>query len=130
MSPPIYCMTIMRMCLTRPGTCGLPSRPARHSGISLPSRVRFIAQGLEFDNAAWEGTGHVDVDFGLDTPFLHEELQLTSEAEQRVRANVARLVDFTNKIDQNCGTNGRLLWSDSETDNLAQKLIARLQKVQ
>jgi hypothetical protein len=95
-----------------------------------PSRVRFAVQGTEFDDNAWEGTGHIDIDFGLDTPFLYEDLQLTTENEQHVRANVARLVDFTSKIDRNAGTNSRLLWSDSETDNLAQKLIARLQKVQ
>jgi len=96
----------------------------------VPSRVRFIAQGNEFEDGAWEGTGHVDIDFGLDSPFLYEELQLTPEAEQRVRTNVGKLVDFTTKIDRNCGTNSRLLWSDSDADNLAQKLIARLQKVQ
>ena len=95
-----------------------------------PSRVRFVAQGTQFEEGAWEGTGHIDIDFGLDTPFLHEEMQLTPDAEERVRANVAKLIDFTNKIDRNCGTSGRLLWSDSDEDNLAQKLIARLQKVQ
>jgi hypothetical protein len=95
-----------------------------------PSRVRFAVQGPAFDDNAWEGTGHIDIDFGLDTPFLHEELQLTPETEQKVRANVARLVDFTNKVERNSGTASRLLWSDSETDNLARKLIARLQKVQ
>jgi hypothetical protein len=69
------------------------------------------------------------VDFGLDTPFLEEQLQLDAEAEERIRANVHKLVDFTNKVEKNAHANGRLLWSDSE-DNLAQKLIARLQKVQ
>lgn len=107
-----------------------PDAPNSTQWHLAPSRLRLIAQGAEFEEGAWEGTGHVDIDFGLDTPFLHEELKLTEEAEQRVRANVARLVDFTNRIDQNCGTNSRLLWSDSEADNLAQKLIARLQKVQ
>jgi hypothetical protein len=107
-----------------------PDSPTSSSWSRLPSRVRAIAQGAEFDDGAWEGTGHIDIDFGLDTAFLHEELQLTPEAEQHVRANVAHLVDFTNKIDRNSGTSSRLLWSDSETDNLAQKLIARLQKVQ
>jgi hypothetical protein len=54
---------------------------------------------------------------------------LDAEAEERIRANVHTLVDFTNKVEKNAHANGRLLWSDSE-DNLAQKLIARLQKVQ
>ena len=87
------------------------------------------ALSKEFEGA-WEGTGNVDVDFGLDTPFLYENLQLTPADEDRVRANVARLLDFTNKVEKNAGTSGRLLWSDSDQDNLAQKLIARLQKVQ
>ena len=107
-----------------------PDSPNSLQWHLAPSRVRFIAQGTEFEEGAWEGTGHIDIDFGLDTPFLYEDVKLTTEAEQRVRANVARLVDFTTKIDRNCGTNSRLMWSDSENDNLAQKLIARLQKVQ
>jgi len=69
------------------------------------------------------------VDFGLDTPFLYEDLKLTPLAETRVRDNVHRLVEFTNAVEKNCGTSARLLWSESD-ENFAQKLIARLQKVQ
>jgi len=94
-----------------------------------PSPVRFIAHGAEFDEHTAEHSGHIQVDFGFDTPFLHEELSLAGEAETRVRANIHNLVDFTNKVEQNSGASGRLLWSESE-ENLAQKLIARLQKVQ
>lgn len=107
-----------------------PDSPNSLQWHPAPQRVRFVAQGPEFEEGAWEGTGNIDIDLGLDTPFLYEELQLTPDAEERVRANVARLVDFTNKLERNCGTSSRLLWSDSEADNLAQKLIARLQKVQ
>jgi hypothetical protein len=96
----------------------------------VPHRVRIVTQGNEFDEGAWEGTGNIDVDFGLDTEFLYENLKLSPEDEEHVRANVARLIDFTNKVEKNAGTSGRLLWSDSEQDNLAQKLISRLQKVQ
>jgi hypothetical protein len=94
-----------------------------------PSQVRFIAHGLEFDEAVYEQAGHIQVDFGMDTPFLHEELSLTSEAEICVRYNIHKLVEFTNKVEQKVGASARLLWSESE-ENLAQKLIARLQKVQ
>ncbi len=94
-----------------------------------PSIVKFIAHGLEFDEGVYEQEGHVLVDFGLDTPFLHEELRLTSEAEARVRSNVARLVEFTSKVERNSGASARLLWSESD-ETFAQKLIARLQKVQ
>jgi hypothetical protein len=56
-------------------------------------------------------------------------VELNEEAEQRVRTNVAKLVDFTSKLEKNSGASARLLWSESE-ENFAQKLIARLQKVQ
>lgn len=97
--------------------------------VLQPSPVKFIAHGLEFEEGAFEGAGHIQVDFGIDTPFLQEQVQLTSAAEAKVRANVQKLVEFTIKVEKNSGASGRLLWSESE-DNLAQKLIARLQKVQ
>jgi len=103
--------------------------PATKHWSLAPNRVRMILQGEEFDERASEGTGQIEFDFGLDTPFLQEQVELDAEAEDRVRANVHKLVDFTNKVEKNAHANGRLLWSDSE-DNLAQKLIARLQKVQ
>ena len=70
----------------------------------------------------------MQIDFGLDWPFLHEEASLTEDVEQRVRANITKLIDFTNKIEQNVNLTGRVLWSESE-ENLAQKLISRLQQV-
>ena len=94
-----------------------------------PSPVRFIAHGTEFDEHTSEHAGQIQVDFGLDAPFLYEELSLAGEAETRVRANIHMLVEFTNKVEKNTGASGRLLWSESE-ENLAQKLIARLQKIQ
>ena len=102
--------------------------PAR-DWILQPASVRFIARGLDFDEGSYEQEGHIQVDFGLDTPFLHEELQLSSAAESRVRANVQKLVEFTARVEKNSGASTRLLWSESE-ENLAQKLIARLQRVQ
>lgn len=97
--------------------------------VPVPTLVRFIAQGEEFEERAAEARGHIQIDFGLDTPFLREEISLTSSAEQHVRNNVHKLVEFTAKVERNAGATGRLLWSESE-ENLAQKLIARLQKVQ
>jgi hypothetical protein len=97
--------------------------------VLRPSLVRFIVRGLEFDEGACEQDGHIQVDLGFDTPFLHEELQLTTAAEAKVRANVQKLVEFTTKAEKSSGARARLLWSESE-ENLAQKLISRLQKVQ
>jgi hypothetical protein len=94
-----------------------------------PVRVRFIGRGEEFADQESETQGEIQIDFGDDTPFLHEELQLSAELESRVRANVKTLVDFTSRVEQNSGASTRLLWSESE-ENLAQKLIGRLQKFQ
>lgn len=94
-----------------------------------PSLVKFIVHGLEFEDGTYQQDGHIEVDFGLDSPFLQEEVQLTSEAEEHVRANVQKLVEFITGVENNSGVSGRLLWSESE-ENLAQKLISRLQKVQ
>jgi len=97
--------------------------------ILEPSLVRLTAHGMEFEERAADETGHIQIDFGLDTPFLHEELELTAEAERNVHSNVQKLVEFTAQVEKNAGATGRLLWSESE-ENLAQKLITRLQRVQ
>jgi len=94
-----------------------------------PSLVRIIVHGEEFEEGIYRQEGRIEVDFGLDSAFLQEGLELTLEAESQVRANVQKLVEFTTKVEKSSGASGRLLWSESE-ENLAQKLIARLQKVQ
>lgn len=94
-----------------------------------PRPVRLIAEGTEFDDGAAEQEGHIQVDFGPDTPFLYEDVRLTPATEQRVKGNVQKLVEFTAAVEKNSGVTGRVLWSESE-ENLAQKLIARLQRVQ
>ena len=94
-----------------------------------PSPAKFLVHGLEFDEKVYQQEGHVQVDLGQDSPFLQEDVPLTVEAGARVRANVQKLVEFTSKVEKNSGANARLLWSESE-QNFAQKLIARLQKVQ
>lgn len=94
-----------------------------------PSKVDFLMNGVEFDDGIFRQRGHVEVDFGLDFPFLYEELRLSPEDEAHVKSNVAKLVEFTQKVEKNTAPRGRVLWSESE-ENLAQKLMARLQKVQ
>jgi hypothetical protein len=94
-----------------------------------PSLVKFIVQGEDFDEGAQEQTGRIEIDFGLDSPFLQENVELNDETQSKVRDNVAKLVEFTLRAERNTQANGRLLWSESE-ENLAQKLIARLQEVQ
>jgi hypothetical protein len=94
-----------------------------------PSPVRVIVRGDEFEDGEAATQGEVQADFGVDTHFLHEELQFSAELEARVRANVQKLVDFTTAVEKNSGAKTRLLWSESE-ENLAQKLVSRLQRVQ
>jgi len=101
----------------------------RKQWMRQPSQIKFVAHGLEFENEVYRQEGHIQIDLGFDSLFLQENVQLTPEAEQQLRANVKKLVEFTGKVEKNSGATGRLLWSESE-ENLAQKLIARLQKVQ
>ena len=93
-----------------------------------PVTVRVVGFGPEFDDGAYEQNGHIRVDFGLDTPFLQDEVDLDEVNAEYIKRNVQRMVDVTNAIQQNCGISSRLLWSESG-ENLAQKLIARLQRV-
>jgi hypothetical protein len=104
-----------------------PPESSAERWVVQPSLVRVMAHGTEFEEDAAEVAGHIQIDFGLDTPFLHEEVALTSETENRVRSNVQKLVEFTAKVEKNAGATARLLWSESE-ENLAQKLISRLQR--
>ena len=93
-----------------------------------PSRVQIVAFGPEFDEGAYEIDGQVRISFGLDTPFLQEEVSLHGEAATRVQENIAVLVALVHSIEKNCGISSRLLWSESG-ESLAEKLLARLQQV-
>jgi hypothetical protein len=97
--------------------------------VQRPIAVRFMVHGVQFDEGIYTDDGHVEVDFGLDTPFLFEGLRLSAANEQHVRFNVAKLVAFTLAVQNNCKLSGRVLWSESE-NNLAQKLIEQLQQTQ
>jgi hypothetical protein len=94
-----------------------------------PEPVKFVVHGVEFDEGAAQEEGHIQVDLGLDSLFLQEQVELTLEAEDRVRANVQKLVEFSAKAEKSSGASSRMLRTESE-ENLAQKLIARLQRVQ
>jgi hypothetical protein len=93
------------------------------------SKVSFILCGTEFDEGIYTENGHIEIDFGLDFPFLCEEIDLSPADQERVRENVAQLIAFTHALEKHCQLTGRVLWSESE-ENLAQKLLSRLQKVQ
>jgi len=97
--------------------------------VQRPIAVRFVVHGLQFDEGIYTDDGHMEVDFGLDTPFLFEGLKMSPTNEEHVRQNVAKMVAFTLAVQNNCKISGRVLWSESES-NLAQKLIAQLQQTQ
>jgi hypothetical protein len=97
--------------------------------VLRPVAVRFLVHGVQFDEGIYSEDGHVEVDFGLDTSFVYEGLQLSPFVEKHLRANIAKLVAFSAAVEKNCVLSGRVLWSESE-ENLAQKLIAKLQQTQ
>jgi hypothetical protein len=101
----------------------------KESWVLEPALVKFIVQGEEFDDGAYQQTGHVEVDFGPDSFFLQPETSLSEQTSEKIRENVAKLVEFSKNVQKNSGTSARLLWSESE-ESLAQKLVARLQRVQ
>ncbi len=97
--------------------------------LRSPRAVHLIVNSLHFDDASCEQNGHLQFDLGMDAPFLHEELDITDEVSGYVRADIQQLVAFTSSLEKTSGANTRLLWSESE-ENLAQKLLTRLQKTQ
>lgn len=90
--------------------------------------VRVAGFGPEFDQGSYEQNGQIRIDLGLDTPFLCEDIPLDEDGQRYLQQNVAQLVAFTTAVEKNCGTETRLLWTESE-ENVANKLIARLQKL-
>ena len=97
--------------------------------VQKPIAVRFLVHGVQFDEGTYTEDGHIEVDFGLDTSFVYEEREISPFIEKHLRSNIAKLVAFSAAIEKNCGVSGRVLWSESE-ENLAQKLIAKLQQTQ
>jgi hypothetical protein len=90
--------------------------------------VRVVGLGPQFDEGSYEQNGHIRIDLGLDTPFLCDDIPLNEDDQIFVKKNIEQLVAFTTEVEKNCGVEIRVLWTESE-ENLAQKLISRLQKL-
>jgi hypothetical protein len=90
-----------------------------------PRMVRVTGYGPLFDEGAYESEGHIRIDFGFDTPFLEEDLELDSVAARHVEENVRQLVELTAAVEKASGATARLLWSELG-ESLAQRLAARL----
>ena len=97
--------------------------------VQKPVAVRFLVHGVQFDEGIYTEDGHIEGDFGLDTSFIFEGREISAFIEKHLRSNIAKLVGFSAAVEKNCGISGRVLWSESE-ENLAQKLIAKLQQTQ
>jgi hypothetical protein len=90
-----------------------------------PRLVRVTGFGPLFDEGAYEQDGHIRIDFGNDTPFLEEEVELNSVAARHIEENVRQLVELTTAVEKGSGATARLLWSELG-ESLAQRLAARL----
>jgi len=93
--------------------------------VREPRLVRVTGYGPLFDEGAYEADGHIRVDFGSDTPFLEEDLELDSVAARHVEENVRQLVELTAGVEKASGATARLLWSELG-ESLAQRLAQRL----
>jgi hypothetical protein len=96
--------------------------------VREPRLVRVTGFGPLFDEGAYEADGHIRIDFGSDTPFLEEDLELDSVAARHVEENVRQLVELTAAVEKASGATARLLWSELG-ESLAQRLAARLSTV-
>jgi hypothetical protein len=90
-----------------------------------PRLVRVVGFGPLFEDGTYEADGHIRIDFGSDTPFLEEDLELDSVAARHVEENVRQLVELTAAVERASGATARLLWSELG-ESLAARLAARL----
>jgi hypothetical protein len=90
-----------------------------------PHLVRVTGFGPLFDDGAYEQDGHIRLDFGSDTPFLEEDLELDSEGAGHVAENIVQLVALVKAVEKGSGATARLLWSELG-ESLVQRLAARL----
>jgi hypothetical protein len=93
--------------------------------VREPRLVRVTGFGPLFDEGAYEQDGHVRIDFGTDTPFLEEEVELEQVGARHVEENVRQLIELTAAVEKESGATARLLWSELG-ESLAQRLAARL----
>ena len=93
--------------------------------VREPRLVRVTGFGPLFDEGAYEQDGHIRIDFGSDTPFLEEDVELDSVGARHVEENVRQLVELTAAVEKASGATARLLWSELG-ESLAQRLAARL----
>src|SRR5947199_4114012 len=67
--------------------------------LLVPSLVTFTAQGEEFEEGAEEETGHIQIDFGLDSLFVQEQVKLTEETQGGIGEKVVGLLGVRREIE-------------------------------
>ena len=93
--------------------------------LRSPRLVRVTGFGPLFDEGAYDQDGHIRIDFGSDTAFLEEDVQLDAAGARHVEENVRQLVALTQAVEKESGATARLLWSELG-ESLASRLAARL----
>ncbi len=91
--------------------------------VRTPRLVRVTGYGPLFAEGAYEAEGHIRVDFGPDTPFLEEDVELDPAAARHVEENVRQLVELAAAVEKASGATARLLWGE-----LGESLAARLSR--
>ncbi len=85
----------------------------------VPRPVTLVCNGPDFDDGRAE-SGHLEVDFGLDTPFrAHQTLPdsgaraSTRDYRERLQENMAGLLDFVRDVEKKLPVEKRLLWTET-----------------
>ena len=76
--------------------------------VRAPRLVRVTGYGPLFDEGAYEADGHIRVDFGSDTPFLEEGVELDSVAARHIEENVRQLIELTAGVEKASGATAQL----------------------
>ena len=108
------------------------SSPESEGWRRSPSVCSITCMGPDFESEGSRDRAALQVNFGLDTPFLpSEEDELPSldpnydpeMADLRTQANLRQLISFVHQLDQRLPVLKRLLWCESG-ENLAEKILA------
>ena len=97
--------------------------------VQRPVAVRFLVHGFSLTRAFTPKMGMSRWTSDWTRPSCTKARSSRPSVEKHLRANIAKLVAFSAAVEKNCALSGRVLWSESE-ENLAQKLIAKLQQTQ
>lgn len=81
--------------------------------------VTLLCHGPDFEDGQTE-RGHLEVDFGLDTPFRADQdipdaqaRMLTGDYRRRLQENLRKLMDFVHQLENRLPVEKRLLWTES-----------------